>query len=229
MEMTIQTADFSNRVSGQGIFPPVQILTPILLGLLTGPGFASGARSCLLTNFPNQRGPGVFTAAAGEAASPVMPAGELVTAIREGWGLNMSELAEICGVSRPTLYNWLKGKPVADPKVLHHLQVLAAAAGVWKHYTERGGQDFLLDYTGPQANQESIRQAMSRPDVSADGLRDLVESRREQYRVAREQTRTILGESLPLPATSPPESARRLNKLWADNAKALHAARKRNH
>lgn len=227
--MTIQTADFSNRISGQGIFPSVQILTPILLGLLTGPGVASGVRSCSLANLPNHREAGIFTSAAGDAACPSVPVGELVTAIREDWGLNMSELAEICGVSRPTLYNWLKGKPVADPKVLRHLQVLAATAGAWKSHTERGGQDFLLDYTGPQANQESIRQAMSRPDVSADALRDLVECRREQYRVAREQTRTILGESLPLPATSPPESARRLNKLWADNAKALHAARKRNH
>lgn len=230
MEMTIQTADFktddfSNPASGQGIFPSMQILTPIFLGLLTGPGVASGAQSSWLTNLPDQGVPGIFASAGGEAASTAVPAGGLVTAIREGWRLNMTELAEIFGVSRPTLYNWLKGKPVADPKVLHHLQVLAAAAGAWKHHTDQGGQDFLLDYTGPQANEESIRQAMTRPNVSTSEIVDLIHLRLKQYQEAYAQSRTILGEPMPVKGDPIHESTRKLNKRWTENAQRLHQSR----
>ena len=228
--MMIQTADFktddfSNRASVQGIFPSVQILTPIFLGLLTGPGVASGARSSWLTNLPDHGVPGIFASAGGEAASTAVPAGELVTAIREGWRLNMTELAEIFGVSRPTLYNWLKGKPVADPKVLHHLQVLAAAGGAWRHHTDQGGQDFLLDYTGPQANEESIRQAMSRPEVSTSEIRELIHLRLNQYQEAYVQSRGILGEPTPVKGDPIRDSTRKLNQRWTENAHRLHRAR----
>lgn len=219
--------DFSDRVSAQGIISPVQILTPLVAGLLTGFGFAASSRSAWEAASSDLGEVRCFTPVSSEATSIPIPAGELVTKIREGWQLNMTELAEILSISRPTLYNWLKGKPVADSKVLYHMQALAAAAETWQEQANQGGQDFLLDYTGPRADEESIRQAMRRPEVTAEELRALVGCRWGQYSEAREQTRAILGSPLHLPASSPPESSRRLNKLWAENAKALHAARNR--
>jgi DNA-binding transcriptional regulator YiaG len=226
MEMTMENSDFttydlSSQESGPSFFSQVQILTPVLLGLFMGPGVASGVRSTGVTCLPDQTETQII-------ASAAVPASDLVTTIREGWKLNMTELSGVLGVSRPTLYNWLKGGPVADSKALHHLQVLAVAAESWRDYMVKAGQDFLLDYTGPQANDESIRQAMGRQKITVDELREMVRTRGEQYREAREQSRVLLGDPLPLPASPPPESSRRLNKQWAENAKALHAARNRN-
>ncbi|MEH6625722.1 MAG: helix-turn-helix domain-containing protein [Motiliproteus sp.] len=44
------------------------------------------------------------------AANAVLPASALVSEIQEHLGLNVSQLAEIVGVSRPTIYSWKKGK-----------------------------------------------------------------------------------------------------------------------
>ncbi|MEH6652247.1 MAG: helix-turn-helix domain-containing protein [Motiliproteus sp.] len=45
-----------------------------------------------------------------ESADVVSPAPELVSSIQSYLGLNVSQLAEIVGVSRPTIYSWKKGK-----------------------------------------------------------------------------------------------------------------------
>lgn len=212
------TYDFSSQGSGTGLFSQVQILTPVLLGLFMGPGVASGFRSAGVASLPDR--------AETEINAPVtVPAGELVATIREGWKLNMTELAGVLGVSRPTLYNWLKGGPVADSGALQHLQVLAAAAGAWKRHTEQGGQDFLLDYTGPQANEESIRQAMGRSEVRTSEITDLIHSRSKQYQEAYVLSREILGEPTPIQGDPIHESTRKLNKRWTENAQRLHRAR----
>ena len=156
-------------------------------------------------------------------------ASDLVASIKEGLRLNMTEIAEVLGVTRPTIYNWIKGKNPPDTKTLHRLQTLAATADFWKQVASGGDQDILMDYTGPQANEESIRQALSGATADTDGLRTLIETRHTQYREAREKTRTMLGDPLPLPAKGPAEETRRLNELWAKNAKALHATRSRDH
>jgi transcriptional regulator with XRE-family HTH domain len=138
----------------------------------------------------------------------------------------MTDLAGILGVSRPTLYNWLKGGPVADQAVLRHLQVLAEAADAWQSV---GGprQDFLLDYTGPGGDEISIRQAMARPEVTAAEIRELVVHRHDQYRQAAARSREFLGELMPPPSTMVPEKMRKMNETWAENAKKRHAARNR--
>lgn len=155
-------------------------------------------------------------------------AGDFLTTIKEGWQFNMSELADILGVARPTVYSWMNGKTSRNEEMIHRLQALAAAAAVWNEQTNSEEKGFLLDYMGPLANEPSIRQRLKSPDTTADELRELIPARVEQSRKALEQTRAMLGEALPLPATSPPDSARRMNAAWAKNTKALHATRNRN-
>lgn len=64
------------------------------------------------------------------AAQPSGPYAELMQVVREGFGRTVSRLPEVFGVSRQTLYNWLKGE---TPKPAHQdkLRELAAAARVF--------------------------------------------------------------------------------------------------
>lgn len=165
-------------------------------------------------------------AASTDGAPPV--AGDLITSIKEGLRLNITEIAEVLGVTRPTIYNWIKGKNPPDTKALHRLQTLAAAAVDWKEATAGSNRDFLLDYSGPRADEVTIRETLGRANLNPSDIRVLIHLRVEQYREAYARSREILGEPLPLPKTAPPESARRMNALWAKNAKKLHSARNRN-
>lgn len=197
-------------------------------GMISALGLAPGQQ--LLLQQPLSA-PSVVTKVACADSTDCAPpvAGDLIASIKEGLRLNMTEIAEVLGVTRPTVYNWIKGKNPPDTKTLHRLQTLSATADFWKQVASGGDQDILMAYTGPQANEESIRQALSGATADTDGLRTLIETRHAQYREAREKTRTMLGDPLPLPAKGPAEETRRLNELWAKNAKALHATRSRDH
>ena len=228
MEVTLtltdlNSADFSNQSSPQGEQDMASSLPmSTLLRLLAGPGAFS---DMLITSPANswhrfRTEVSAFVDNAGTATTA--PAGELITAIREGWQFNMTALAEILGITRATLYNWLKGKPVADPEILNRMQVLAATAEFWVEQVAQGQRDFLPDYMGPRADQESIRQAMHRQGVTGAELRELIVTRRDQYAQAYAKSKTILGDPPPVPTSSLSEGSRRLHRLWAKNAENLH-------
>lgn len=63
-------------------------------------------------------------------AEPAAPFAELMQGVKKGFGRTVSRLPEVFGVSRQTLYNWLRGE---TPKPAHHdkLRELAAAARIF--------------------------------------------------------------------------------------------------
>lgn len=219
---TWHTSDFTNPASAKGLVSDVMGFTAFAASMLMGPG-ALILNPRLFSN-PAQEIQSLTSLA---AASPpaVIPAGELVMAIKERWQLNMTELAELMGVQRPTLYNWLKGKTSPDGKLQKHLQTLAAAAADWQDATAGANWDFLLDYTGPRADEVTIRETLGRTDVSPSEIRDLIHSRLQQYQEASVRSREVLGESLPIKGEPLPESTRKLNKRWTENAQRLHRTR----
>ena len=215
-------ADYSNRSKGCG-WSSQSVIGGFLLGVLVGPGAASAQKQVFsrldFTGF-QQVDPLSLTPV--EASPAVAPAAELIGRIKEGWALNMTELAELLGVQRPTLYNWLKGKTSPDSKFQKHLQALAAAASDWKDATAGSNWDFLLDYSGPKADEVTIRETLCRADVNAGEIRELIGVRVRQYQEAYARSREILGEPTPITGEPIRESARKLNKRWAENAKKLH-------
>jgi transcriptional regulator with XRE-family HTH domain len=150
-----------------------------------------------------------------------------IVAIKDGWRLNMTELAVIMDVQRPTLYNWLNGKTSPNAEARQELDLLVAAAPVWNRLTAKSSDSFLLDYTGPDEAGPSIRQRLNSPDCRLSELIALVSRRIGQYREARARSLELLGERPQAPASSPSKAAWRLNRQWARNAKSLHRARKR--
>lgn len=251
MEMTLPSplADFTTRAPGSGGLLPLPTVGWMLVSLVAGPGAAAAAGRAQATararpfaaaaagdavcptvlNLPSASAQaGAPSAVAGDAvAASVDPVAEQIAAIKEGWRLNMTELADIMDVQRPTLYNWLNRKTSPNVEARQKLDLLVAAAPVWNRLTAKSSDSFLLDYPGPEEAGPSIRQRLKSPDRNLAQMTALIRERIEQYREARARSLALLGERTPTPKTAPRESARRMNALWAENAAKLHRSRNR--
>lgn len=249
MTLPSPLADFSTRATGAGRFSPLPTVGWALFSLVAGPGAAAAAARvpaterarpvtaeavsdpvCLpILSQPSKPAKASAPAAVASdaAAASVDAPAEQIAAIKEGWRLNMTELAEIMDVQRPTLYNWLNGKTSPNAEARQKLDLLVAAAPVWNRLTAKSSDSFLLDHPGPEETGPSIRQRLKSSDCTLVEMTALIPERIGQYREARARSLALLGERPPMPKTAPPESARRMNALWAENAKKLHRSRNR--
>lgn len=222
--LDLQRADFTNQTACHGAFSPMTTIR--LIGWIACPSLAVASPTMREWQLPAMQDPVALASPEVEATvMSVAPVAELIGRIKEGWSLNMTELADILGLTRPTIYNWLKGKGAPDAKLLKHLQTLAAAAEDWKESTSGSNWDFLLDYTGPKADQVTIRETLGRADVSASEIQGLIRERMNQYREGYARSREILGDPKPITGEPIRESARKLNKRWTEHAQRLHRAR----
>jgi transcriptional regulator with XRE-family HTH domain len=231
MEMTLsylnepQSADFTNQAACNAIFSPMTTVAGTLIGLFAGPGLFATGPSVRQSQLPERQGSVVHVSSAvGPSAVKLAPAAELIGQIKEGWSLNMTELAKLIGVQRPTLYNWLKGKTAPDSKFQKQLQTLAATSADWKEATAGSNWNFLLDYSGPKADEVTIREVLSRADANSNEIREVIQERIKQYQTAYAQSREILGEPAPITGEPIRESTRKLNKRWTEHAQRLHRA-----
>ena len=216
--------DYTHRATINDSSLRIHSIAGACLGLIVGPGNLLANSTPLKWNIPAFESASVHADASDGVAVAGM-ASELIPRIKNGWPLNMTELAELLGVQRPTLYNWLNGKTSPDPRFLKHLQTLAAAAADWKEATAGSNWDFLLDYSGPKADEVTIRDTLGRVDVNPKEIRELIGVRMSQYQEASARSREILGEATPIKGEPIRESARRLNKRWTEHAQKLHHAR----
>lgn len=224
--LDLKRADFSNQIACHGTFSPVTTVAGRLIGLVAGPGLGVASPPMRQWQLPEMQNPVVLASLEVEASAiNVAPAAELIGRIKEGWSLNMTELAELLGVQRPTLYNWLKVKTSPDSRLQKHLQTLAAAAVDWKVATAGTNWDFLLDYSGPRADEVTIRETLGRADVNPSEIRDLIDLRLRQYQESYARSREILGEPPAITGDPIRESTRKLNKRWTEHAQKLHRAR----
>ncbi len=148
---------------------------------------------------------------------------ESITFIRKIYGFNVTELAQLLGVTRPTVYNWIKGGEVKK-EISAKLQVLEAVA---KHWSKLQGDDnisFLFDYKGTQASDISLREAMSQEVIETDTLTNLIDTRLAEYQSAATESRKIIGNVELVRNSEIPESSKKLNQLWSDNITKLKTA-----
>ena len=152
-------------------------------------------------------------------------AGETLKIAREAFGFNVTDLAEIFGVSRPTIYKWLKGGDVKR-EVYAKMQVLAAVSEHWKQNVGDDDMSFLLDYKGPQANQLSIREGLQGETLDPHQLKELINSRWAEYDKASAKSREMIGEVPPVKGDPIAQGIRRLNQQWTENANRLKSSGK---
>lgn len=216
--------DYRNRASEVGRLATMPTIGWMLISILTGPSAAHAFQR------PQPASPTLAFAAdsVSDAIAPNADAmADQIAAIKDGWRLNMTELAEIMDVQRPTLYNWLNGKTSPNAEARQKFDLLVAAAPVWNQLTANSSDSYLLDYTGSDATGLSIRQRMKSPNCTLAELNALIPERIEQYREARARSLALLGERPPPPKSTPPKSARLMNALWSENTKKLHRFRNR--
>lgn len=155
--------------------------------------------------------------------SATVNAGETLKIIREAFGFNVTELAEVFGKTRPTIYSWLKGTSEANRDVHEKLQTLSAAAAAWVKITSGADVSYLLDYKGPKAADVSIRDTMKGTNLNIEILETLMATRVQEYKKASAETREMIGAAPAMPEKEIPQGSRKLNKLWTQNAHRIHS------
>ncbi|WP_419627896.1 helix-turn-helix domain-containing protein, partial [Thiolapillus sp.] len=112
---------------------PVKLVVPLMITLTAGTGGMVTARST--TKMLNRwiYDPGIHIEHSNEHKDDARTTAELVGAIRDALGLNMSDLAAVMGVTRPTAYAWLNGQE-PRPDALKRIQELFRIADELTHY-----------------------------------------------------------------------------------------------
>lgn len=134
-------------------------------------------------------------------------AASLVAQIRSALSLNISELARVFGVERPTVYGWTKGE--TEPREKEKLERLHAVYGVAKQWEQFGLGELGSWRQVPMVREQSILgllQALSSAELtSSRDLRAALVAVAEEIGGARRRAR----ESLAAVRAAAPESATR--------------------
>lgn len=150
-----------------------------------------------------------------------------IATIKESFGFSITEIANIFGVSRPTIYSWKKGE-TKDTSTQHinKLQNLSALAKVWQQHTSGSEHTHILDYKGTDADEATIRELLHQ-DFDLETLKALIPRRVQQFAEGVSKTKEILGNSAKLEPkeTNLTEGARAMHEMWAENSAALREFR----
>jgi transcriptional regulator with XRE-family HTH domain len=154
---------------------PARVISSVLLGAAVSPG---DTVKC-------QQETVVIEHACQQAPAPVtIP--HKIESIRESFGLTTSALAEILGVSRPTIYQWIRGQAV--PQSAEHrarIDRLAACAATWNKVFPKKAMDHWLTDSEPGAASLMDLFKQETPDKAA--IEDLLATRIRQARDARQR------------------------------------------
>ncbi len=212
MTVNYQSSDSSGPENGGDYGKQTATATILGLGLTFGSYLPPGRKLELQSGHRNDETL-IGQAKSIESAESPSPA-TLLEGIRESFHFNVTELAALFAVSRPTIYKWLKGESDLKKVVFEKMQLLSSVAPHWLEISDGSDLSFLLDYKGPLANEPALREEMRRDKISAEILRELMDERLRQYRIAAAESREMLGEAPPLPGKDIPEGTRRLHEMW---------------
>ncbi len=186
---------------------PARVISGILLGAAVSPGDI----------VKYQQEPVTIENACQQATAPVtIP--QRIESIREAFGLSTSALAEILCVSRPTIYQWLKGQsePSGDNKA--RLDRIALIAATWNKAFPAMNMDHWL--TDNEPGQPSLLDLLKAGDLNTKKIGDLLAQRitsakQTEARIAGE--RRAAGDfGLPQNEGTIPEAVQRWSTVRSD-------------
>lgn len=78
---------------------------------------------------------------------------EQLELIKNSFGLNMSAMAELLNISRPTAYTWLKGEPPKNQENIYHTNFVVSQAKIYSELNLERPDNFIKR---PLFNGESL-------------------------------------------------------------------------
>ncbi|MCF7733316.1 MAG: helix-turn-helix domain-containing protein [Akkermansiaceae bacterium] len=179
-----------------------RVISGVLLGAAVSPGEIV---KC-------QQEPVVIENSCQQASAPVTTPHK-IESIREAFGLTTSALAEILGVSRPTIYQWIRGQsdPSGDNKA--RLDRVALIAARWsKAFPTMNMDHWLTDNEPGQASLMDLLRQETQDSTAMDRLMSvrIRQAREADQRIAAARKAAGMGD-LPPPEGIVPENIYRWN------------------
>jgi len=192
---------------------PARVISSVLLGASVSPG----------DTIKYQQEPVVIEKACQQATAPVtIP--QKIESIREAFGVSTSALAEILGVSRPTVYQWIKGQsePSGDNKA--RLDRIALLAATWNKEFPAMHMDHWL--TDNEPGQPSLLDLLKVGDFDAKKIGGLLAQRitsAKQTKALITGERRVAGDfRLPQKENAVPEAVQRWSTARSDVLRAAN-------
>jgi len=159
---------------------PAKLLGSMLLGAAISPGDAIAF----------QQQPLVQMRSSQHAAAPITVP-QKIESIREAFSLSTSALAEILGVSRPTIYQWIKGQQ--EPQSVENrvrLDRVALLAAVWrKAFPSMNMDHWLTDNEPGEPSLMNLLKANEpdEPKINSLLARRIADAKRTESTIAAER------------------------------------------
>lgn len=157
---------------------PARVISGVLLGAAVSPGDI----------IKYQQEPVMIEKTCQQTTAPVtIP--QKIEAIRESFGLSTSALAEILGVSRPTIYQWIKGQSEPSGENRARLDRVALMAATWNREFPTMNMDHWL--TDSEPGEPSLLDLLKAGDLDTKRIGGLLGQR---ITAAKQTEARIAGE-----------------------------------
>jgi DNA-binding transcriptional regulator YiaG len=187
---------------------PAKLLGGLLLGAAISPGDAIAF----------QQQPVIQIEVGQQAIAPITVPQKL-ECIREAFGVSTSALADVLAVSRPTVYQWIKGQSEPTGENRNRLDQVALHAATWRKAFPGENMDHWL--TDSEPGQTSLLDLLRQESQDTGAIRQLMVTRMQQAREANQRIEAArkasgMGE-LPAPEGLVPEEIYR----WSETRQSM--------
>ncbi len=143
--------------------------------------------------------------------------------IRDGLAFNVSEVAKALGVTRPTIYSWMKGNAPQDSTKAERLKRLAMLADHWKALSGGRNMSYIYDYKGVSGSETSVREALA-GSLSIEESQAIFAARHAEFSETATANKAKLRKPPEIRRKALPKTTRTMNESWAASTKVMHQA-----
>jgi DNA-binding transcriptional regulator YiaG len=179
---------------------PARLLGGVLLGAAISPGAAIAFQEQPLIQTEN-----------GQQAIAPITVPQKLESIREAFGLSTSALADVLAVSRPTIYQWIKGQSEPSGENRARLERVSLLAAKWRDSFPGMSMDHWL--TDNEPGEPSLFDLLKAENQDPKCIRDLLDqritgARRTENGIAAER-RAASDFGVPQKESATPEAVKR--------------------
>jgi DNA-binding transcriptional regulator YiaG len=187
---------------------PAKVLGSLLVGAAITPGTAIAIQERPAAQIQN-----------GQIEIAPITVPQKIESIREAFGLSTSALADVLAVSRPTIYQWIKGQSEPSGDNRSRLDQVSEYAATWHKAFPGESMDHWL--TDNEPGKPSLLELLRQESQDTGAIRQLIVTRVRQAREANQRIEAArkasgMGE-LPTPEGLVPEEIYR----WSETRQSM--------